>query len=66
MSKYPFLTPLLDHLEMFINNCFGRQKENYKTIIVGALTNISLYFKKVDRLGVIGQNGLGKTTLLHV
>lgn len=44
--EIPVLTPLLDHLEIFINNCFGRQKENYKTVIVGALTNISLHFKK--------------------
>lgn len=44
----------------------GRFGKTGSSLIVKALSNISLEAREGDRIGIIGQNGAGKTTLLRV
>ena len=44
----------------------GFRQSPHKRIVVRALSNISLSLRDGDRLGLIGHNGAGKTTMLRV
>lgn len=44
----------------------GRLAKNHSSITVEALNNINLNLQSGDRLGLIGHNGAGKTSLLKV
>ena len=58
---YIYKSPL-DHLKEIINPF--KKKRYYK--IFNVLNNISLKIKKGDTIGVIGENGSGKSTILKI
>jgi len=52
--------------EMFARLMRGDQRGSSKRVVVRALNGINLNLRNGDRLGLIGHNGAGKTTMLRV
>ena len=60
--------PIFDVNSRSLRNTFinFKQSRNNKSIIINALKDINIQISEGDRLGVIGNNGSGKTTFLRV
>lgn len=43
-----------------------REKDRYERVVVKALNGVSLEFRDGDRVGLVGHNGAGKSTILRV
>ncbi len=63
--KYPLFSEGDNQLRNIINRFVGIEKKK-KINIVHALKGINLHLKNGDRLGLVGPNGCGKTTLLKI
>lgn len=65
--EYPVFTGKSLSLQLKLYEKLGGQlKEHDKTVFVRALENVSLDVKSGQRIGLIGHNGSGKTTMLRV
>ena len=61
--KYPLFSEGDNQLRNVINRLIGLEKRK-KENVVHALRGVNLHLKDGDRIGLVGPNGCGKTTLL--
>jgi ABC-type polysaccharide/polyol phosphate transport system ATPase subunit len=65
--EFPIHNASSRSLQLHLFNALGgRLAEHKRAVVVRALDGITVSFRDGDRIGVIGQNGAGKTTFLRV